>query len=130
MKFYKIFAEIIIETFQNIKYFLDNNLMMFANVLNLILPYITYVVGQYVANDRGYIGIGGEIFLPLAFVIIIYFMKSAANKMGKGITIPVPDKRFTEIDEYGEVTIEYNRVQELILYMADLEDWMKRKGML
>lgn len=125
-----LFAEIIIDTFDNIKYFIDSNLMMFANILNLILPYIMYIIGQYVAYDRGYIGIGGEILIPLAFVVITYFMKSAANKMGKGITIPVPGKRFTEADEYGEVTIEYHRVQELILYMADLEDWLERKGML
>lgn len=130
MKIIYIVGEITVEAFNNIVYVMKSNLIIYANFLNLILPYIMYIIGQYVAYDRGYIGIGGEILIPLAFVVITYYMKSTANKMGKGITIPVPNKRFTEADEYGEVTIEYHRVQELILYMADLEDWLERKGML
>ena len=37
---------------------------------------------------------------------------------------------FTEVDDYGEVSIPNNRIQELILYLADLEDWLERKGLL
>lgn len=40
-------------------------------------------------------------------------------------TIPVPQKRFTEDRGDGEVTIEYARLQELILYMDELEDWFE-----
>lgn len=130
MKILYIVGEITVEAFNNITYIMKSNLMVYANFLNLILPYIMYVVGQYVVYNRGNVGIGGEIFIPLVFVVITYYMKSTANKVGKGITIPVPNKRFTDIDEYGEITIEYHRVQELILYMADLEDWLERKGML
>lgn len=129
-KFLRMLAEITCDIVFCIVYFIKVNLVTFANILNLIVPYAMYFIGQYVAMDRNEINVGGELFLPLVFIVIIYYLKSAANKLGKGTTIPLPDKRFTQVDEDGEVSIENRRIQELILYLADLEDWMERKGML
>lgn len=129
-KFFNIFFEIIIEVILNVENFIKNNLVTFANVLNLLAPYIMYFVGQYVMLDRGYLAVGGEICIPIFLIVIIYFLKSTANKLGKGFTIPLPNKRFTTVDDDGEVTIKTERLQELILYMADLEDWMEKKGVL
>ena len=125
----RIIAEITSEIFNNIAYFIKNNLVTFANVLNFISPYVMYFVGQYVIG-KGEFVIGYEILIPLVLFILAYYSKSTANKIGKGVVIPKPDKRFTEVDDDGEVSIENNRIQELILYMADLEDWMERKGIL
>ena len=127
---FKILVEITYETFCGFGYFIKSNLVTFANFLNLIAPYVMYFIGQQVMFNRGGFAVGGEIFVPLVFVVIIYYLKSTANKMRKGITIPVPEKRFTSVDDDGEVTIENRRIQELILYLADLEDWMERKGIL
>ena len=127
-RFYEIIIDVTLDAIGNITYFIKNNLMNFAIILNLILPYVMYCLGQYVAN--GTIVIGPEILIPILFAIVIYYLKSSANKIGKGITIPVPDKRFTEVDDDGEVNIEQNRLQELILYIADLEDWLERKGLM
>lgn len=129
-KFLRVIAEITSETISDFTYFIKNNLMTFASVLSLILPYITYFIGQNVALNRNSIAVGGEIFIPLLFVIVIYYLKSTANKIGKGTTIPLPEKRFTDVTDDGEVNIEHKRLHELILYVADLEDWMERKGML
>lgn len=126
----RILVEITYDAFCSFAYFVKNNLVNFANILNLIIPYVMYFIGQYVAADRNEIAVGGELFVPLVFIVLIYYLRSTANKIGKGTTIPLPDKRFTQVDEDGEVSIEHKRIQELILYMADLEDWMERKGML
>ena len=126
----RIIAEIISETFSGIKYFVKSNLRNFVTIINILLPYAMYFIGQYVAVNREKIAVGGELFIPIAICVFTYLIRSYANKIGKGITIPVPDKRFTEIDDDGEVSIENNRIQELILYIADLEDWLERKGML
>lgn len=126
----KIIAEITWEAYCSFKYFIKSNLVTFANILNLILPFAMYFVGQYAVHTRDELTIGYEIFIPLAFIVIIYYLKSTANKIGKGTTVPIPEKRFTEVDDDGEVHIENRRIQELILYMADLEDWMERKGIL
>ena len=111
------------------KYFIESNLRNLATLLNVSLPYIMFFIGQYVFDYRGKITVGTEILIPIAVCFIIYIIRSYANKIGKGTTIPVPNKRFTEEVE-GEVSVENSRVQELILYLADLEDWFERKGLL
>ena len=130
MKFLKITISIIFDVCYAMGYFIESNLNNFARLLNLALPYLMYLIGQYVYEDRGKFAVGSEIFIPLIFCIIIYYIRSYANKIGKGTTIPVPNERFTEVDDDGEVSIPNNRIQELILYLADLEDWLERKGLL
>ena len=129
-RFLRITLAIILDVVQAIHYFITNNLRNFARILSFILPYVMYVIGQNVCAERGKIAFGGELFIPILFCVITYYIRSYANKIGKGTTIPVPDKRFTEVDDYGEVSIPNNRIQELILYLADLEDWLERKGLL
>jgi hypothetical protein len=129
-RFFSIMGAIIIDAVRDIDYFITSNLRNFARILNFILPYLMYIVGQNVYAARGYFGVGGELLIPIIFCMITYVLRSYANKIGKGTTIPVPEKRFTEVDDYGEVSIPNNRIQELILYLADLEDWFERKGLL
>jgi hypothetical protein len=119
-----IIREVTLDALRNIAYFIKNNLINLANVLNFILPFGMYFIGQH--NKT----IGWEICIPLVCALVIYYIRSTANKLGKGITIPVPDERFTEVDDDGEVSIKHDRVQELLLYTADLEDWLERKGLL
>lgn len=129
-KVLRIIVEITVDAICSVGYFIKSNLRNFATILNIALPYVMYFIGQYVATDRNDIAVGGEIFIPILFIILIFYLKSTANKLGKGITIPLPDKRFTKVEDDGEVTIEHKRIQELILYLADLEDWLERKGLL
>ena len=126
----RITLAIILDVVQAVHYFVTNNLRNFARILSFILPYVMYVIGQNVCAERGKIAFGGELFIPILFCVITYYIRSYANKIGKGATIPVPEKRFTEVDDDGEVSIRNSRIQELILYMADLEDWFERKGLL
>lgn len=126
----RIIVEITIEALCGVGYFIKSNLRNFAIILNISLPYVMYFIGQYVAVNRQGIAVGGELFVPIVFIVLIFYIKSTANKLGKGTTIPLPDKRFTKVEDDGEITIENKRVQELILYLADLEDWLERKGLL
>lgn len=130
-KFIRIFFEILYDILFAIGYFIENNLRNFATLLSILLPFAMVVIGQAVALKRGSFTIGGEILIPPIVGVIIYFIKSFANKLGKGVTVPLPSKRFTLVDkETGEVNILSDRAQELILYVADLEDWFERKGLL
>lgn len=129
-RFLRITLAIIIDVMRAVDYFITSNLRNFAWLLNFILPYLMYLVGQNVRASRGHFAVGGELFIPVVFCVITYYIRSYANKIGKGTTIPVPEKRFTEVDDDGEVSIPNSRIQELILYLADLEDWLERKGLL
>lgn len=127
----RMFIEILYDIIFAVGYFVENNLKNFATLLSIMLPFVMLLIGQAVALKRGSFVIGGEILIPPFIGVIIYFIRSFANKLGKGITVPIPKKRFTEVDnETGEVNILNDRVQELILYVADLEDWLQRKGLL
>ena len=128
--FLRIIAEIIIDAIRGILLFITNNLRNFANIIWLAAPYVMLFIGQVVYKERGYITVGGELFIPIMFLIVVHIIRSFANKIGKGITVPTPAKRFTEVDDDGEVNIRNDRLQELILYTADLEDWLERKGLL
>lgn len=120
---FNLLLEATADVFRNVEYFIKNNLMNFAKVLSFILPFGMYFIGRY--TDSIWLGV----CVLVTCIIIIYYFKSIANKLGKGITIPIPDERFTEVDDDGEVSIKHERLQELLLYTADLEDWLERKGL-
>lgn len=127
--FFKAMFATIMELFQSIRYFIRSNLKNFAKASQVMLPYLMFFIAK--ENE-----IESKKFLilclsiPIIFYIIIFFLKSYANKIGKGESIPSPSKRFTSVREDGEVSIESERIQELILYLADLEDWLEKRGRL
>lgn len=110
--------------------FLVNNMRVFAKVVNVVLPFFMYFVGQYTFFKNGKFCVGYEMAFVIVFWLFSYFFNLIANRFGKGIDIPVPEKRFTVEEEDGEVTIEKKRLQELILYVDDVENWLERKKLL
>lgn len=130
-KFFNVLYWATVDALATICAFILNNLLNFARILNVILPYLMYFIGMWAMNKRGRYTIDMELIIPMVFLIVIYYLKTCANKIGKGTTVPIPAKRFTEVNEEdGEVSIEHDRLQELLLYVADLEDWLARKGLL
>lgn len=123
-------VETIKEVFYNIAYVFKINIGHYATLIEFLIPYVMYLLGQNLALERGYFGIGGELFIPFVCWVVIYFARSVANKLNRGANIPRPTKRFTQVDEDGMVSVDQNRLEELLVYTADLEDWMERKGWL
>ena len=130
MNFFKLFKESSLDITKTISSLISSNLRNFAWMLEALSPYLMYLIANYNITVRRRFAVGSEILIPVIIMIIVYYLRSFSNKLGKGSTVPVPKERFTEIDEDGEVSVRNDRVQELILYLADLEDWMERKGML
>lgn len=122
-KFLRIATQIIAELFIGFWQWFITSARAIAVILNIALPYAMYFIGQ---NAR----FKYELLIPVGVLFIVYFLKQLGNKYGKGNTIPIPDKRFTSIDDEGEVSMAYDRTQELLLYMADLEDYLERKGLM
>lgn len=126
-KWLSMFKDITMDVWYEVVYFVQMNMRYAAALAEIALPYGMYVLGQSVALSRGSIEVGGEIFIPILCTVVIHYIKEFANKSGKGNTIPIPAKRFTEVDDDGEVSVDNKRLQELLLYIADLEDYMTRK---
>lgn len=102
--------------------FLKDNLRNISYMLIVMLPFTMYFIGKYYPNDYLFL------LIPIFILLLCYWLIKISDEIGKGYKIPTPNKRFTTIDEYGEVSIENDRLQELILYIGDLEDWFKRRG--
>ena len=101
-----------------------------GNAILLASPFLMLIVGEYVYQERGYWAVGGEVFLVILLVALGFGLRSYARVSGNASEdIPVPYRRFTRVDyDSGRVDVDYDRVQEMILYVADLEDWFDRNG--
>lgn len=127
VRFFSIMFAIVVELFCMILDVIGRNLRNLALILQIGLPYLMWYLGAYLYEERGEFAVGGELFVPLVVFLVIYFIGSFANHIGKGERIPVPEKRFTEVDD-GEVSIPVSRQDEMLFYLADLEDYLERKG--
>lgn len=96
-------------------------LMPVSSILKFSLPY--FMMWVFTKNSEWYIYL-----IPVFVWIAAGCLQMLANKKGRGNEIPVPADRFTEVSDDGEISVNSNRLQEMLVYMADLEDWMERKG--
>ena len=123
--------QIVIEWVKRVKYFIKFNLRFFANVIIIATPFVAMWLVKFCYDSRGEFAVGSEIFVPIALLIVARFLNGAANIYKSGNKIPVPRKRFTEYDEdNGSVNIDPARLQEMIIYMDELEDWLESNGKL
>lgn len=60
----------------------------------------------------------------VCFITSKYLKYSEVENTG----FPVPTKRFTTEFRDGEVTVENSRLQEMIIYVCDVEDWLESSG--
>ena len=126
-----MFDFLVLEPLRALVYILQMSVFNIANVIELVMPYGMYLIGQYVCSYRESVHIGGEILVPILILLVTSTLKRYARMQGfvKSM-LPVPRKRFTEVYDDGEVTVKQEDVQEMILYMADLEDYLQRTGRL
>lgn len=71
-----------------------------------------------------YIGI----IVVVASHILGWLITQMANHYGAGPAIPVPPKQFIISHADGEYSMAEDDIQEAILYLADLENWMRQNG--
>lgn len=109
----------------------DINLMKtLTSLYSLWFPYVCLFIGEYLCKIRNGVLIGGEIFFPLIVFIITCYVKKFLNRIGKGERIPVPESRFTIVSDDGEITMERERLEELMVYVSELEDYLENKSLL
>lgn len=129
-EYLKVAVSVFADMFSGLVNGVLNSLRKVISLTYLIFFYVCIFVGEYVYSLRGEYEIGGEMFLPVLLFLIVTFIKMFANKIGKGIDVPVPRKRFTQVFDSGEVTVEKDRVEEMVVYLSDLEDWLEYKHLM
>lgn len=126
----KILRAVIIEMSNTLKYVLSTSIYPLSKLLIILLPYMMIFITIWMYKVRGEFKIGIEYIIPIVILLISYFLKSIADKIGKGEAPPIPMERFTYDDGEGEVSCEYSRLQEMLLFVNDYEKWLERKGLL
>lgn len=92
-------------------------------------PAMCIAAAIYAYSTRGYFAIGGEALLVVLLPGLGFFLRSFADaKDNFESGMPVPERRFTEEYEDGQVNVENDRLQEMILYVADVENWLDDHG--
>ena len=65
-------------------------------------------------------------------VVCVKYIKEVGYKLNHVTErgFPIPLQRFTERDENGFISIKEEETQEAMLYLCDVEDYLKSKGWL
>lgn len=74
--------------------------------------------------ERAYVAMFTIFAQVLMYVVTSYIEYSDS----KGLDIPVPAERFTKVAEDDMVTVDSSRLQELLVYTSELEDWLELNG--
>ena len=100
----------------------------FGNMLIFAAPFVTGILAAVMTWQRGYLAFGGEYVLALFMLVIGSVLRYLGESDGQGVGIPVPSHRFTQRDRNGDVSINEEDLNEVILYLADLEDNLEANG--
>lgn len=125
----KAFKSSISELYYQIKYFISINLKYLLKLIDISIPYIYAYISILLYRERNNnIIIGYEVLFPIIAYIILLVLNNFLNKINRGNDIPIPRERFTILNDNGNVSIDNSSVNDIILYLYDLEEYLKSKG--
>lgn len=109
--------------------------VVFRNAISLILRISKYILKALRIITALFVGII-NMYYPsyywLILIVIVWIITSILqvylNQKNLGDSIPIPTKRFSEDVGDGEIRIENNRLEELILYVNELENYFVLNG--
>lgn len=107
------------------RFFIKHCIRPLSFIVFMMVPFITlyvYAVLGWSNSDTIWVTLG-----CLIFGLILNFLADIINV---GADIPTPPRRFTIESEQDGVSIKREDMQEIILYLDELENWFERKGML
>lgn len=108
----------------------SEKLLSVAKHLSKSLRFITPYIILFIVKLYGFTKVVTLVALlfPLAIWVITSVVNIYLNRKNLGDRMPIPNERFTEDVGDGEIRIANNRLQELILYTNDLENWFRANG--
>lgn len=110
-------------------YFVKINANYFSIMFKYSCPFVMLWLGQYAALERGKFAVGGEILLAIVFLVFENYFKGYARKNNTGDALPMARKRFTVEDGNGEISIDRKDLEEMIIYVNEIENYIEREGL-
>lgn len=124
----KAFRSSISELYHQFKYFISINIKYLIKLIDISIPYIYAYISILLYRDRNSLIIGYEVLIPIITYIILSVLNNFLNKINKGYDIPLPRERFTTLNDNGNVSVDNSSINDIILYLYDLEEYLKSKG--
>ena len=124
----KAFRSSVLELYYQFKYFISINLKYLIKLIDISIPYIYAYISILLYRERNNLIIGYEVLIPIIAYIILSILNNFLNKINRGYDIPLPRERFTTLNDNGNVSIDNSSVNDIILYLYDLEEYLKSKG--
>lgn len=111
------------EMLKGLKYAIIEELDKIATIIQIVIPVVILK-----ATDNIFVMLA----LSILFTIFARYVKEVGYKLNNVTDrgFPIPVHRFTKRDEQGFIDIQDEDVEEALLYLCDVEDYLKRKGML
>lgn len=116
------------ESITSFQYAVKENLGNIGRFLYLSVPYISILCERNGMLSNWFL----TMIIPLVLIYIVYILRTSHQIYHNRTVdnIPLPYKRFTEEQTGGVVTVEEGRLEELLLYVNDLENELERLGKL
>ena len=112
------------DVIRSIIYFIDNNLSYISVILEIALPYLILYKEVDVKKNEWFI------VVPVLYLFIVFVLRRISIRRNKGCVFPIPKKRFTRDVGNGEIQIDEKDLQEVILYLNDVENFLEKNNML
>lgn len=124
----KAFRSSVLELYYQFKYFISINLKYLIKLIDISIPYIYAYISILLYRERNVFIIGYEVLFPIIAYIILSLLNNFLNKINRGYDIPLPRERFTTLNDNGNVSVDNSSINDIILYLYDLEEYLKSKG--
>ena len=111
------------ELLATFKYGLIEELDKVAVVLQILIPIVI---------ARTDFSIPKMLLISCILVVCVKYIREVGYKLNHVTErgFPIPLQRFTDRDENGFISIKEEETQEAMLYLCDVEDYLKSKGWL
>ena len=111
------------ELLATFKYGLIEELDKIAIVIQILIPIVI---------ARTDLSTPKMLLVSCILVVFVKYIREVGYKLNHVTErgFPIPTQRYTEVDENGFISVKEEETQEAILYLCDVEDYLKSKGWL
>lgn len=119
----KTMIETFIELLIAFKYAVIEELGKIAIVIQIVIPIICFYAG---------IEFKTFVFVMVLLTVIVKYIKEVGYKLNSVSErgFPLPGHRFTKMDNNGFIMVKDEDMQEAILYLCDVENYLRNKGLI
>jgi hypothetical protein len=119
----KVLLQTLAELFATLKYGLIEELDKVAVLIQILIPIVI---------ARTDLSTPKMLVVSCVLVVVVKYIKEVSYKLNHVTErgFPLPMNRFTDKDENGFISIREEDTQEAILYLCEVEDYLKSKGWL